>query len=86
MAEDWLLEHRDGKSALMLAPHRSDVADLNRRARRLLRSTGALGDPVLTIEGTPFAVGDHVAALRNHRRIGVLNGTRGTSKPKFQAA
>ena len=78
MAEDWLLEHRDGRSALMLASHRSDVADLNRRARRLLRSTGALGEPVLTVEGTPFAVGDHVVALRNHRRIGVLNGTRGT--------
>ena len=62
----------------MLAPHRSDVADLNRRARRLLRSIGALGDPVLTVEGTPFAIGDHVVALRNHRRIGVLNGTRGT--------
>ncbi|HEX2064571.1 MAG TPA: hypothetical protein VHE80_09145 [Acidimicrobiales bacterium] len=78
MADDWVLEHRDGKQAVMLALHRSDVADLNRRARARLRAFGALGDPVLRLDGVYFAVGDRVMALRNYRRIGLLNGTRAT--------
>lgn len=78
MADDWHLEHRDGKSAVMLALHRSDVADLNHRARARLRADGVLSEPALTIDEHDFAVGDQVVALRNYRRIGLLNGTRAT--------
>lgn len=78
MADDWLLETRDGKAAVMLALHRSDVTDLNHRARARLRATGVLGEPVRTINDHAFAVGDRVIALRNYRRIGLLNGTRAT--------
>jgi conjugative relaxase-like TrwC/TraI family protein len=78
MAEDWLLEYRDGKQAVMLALHRSDVADLNRRARARLRALGVLGEAVLRLDGVDFAEGDRVMALRNHRRVGLLNGTRAT--------
>ncbi len=78
MADDWLLEGRDGKAVVMLALHRSDVADLNHRARARLRSTGVLGEPVLRIDEHDFAVGDRVVALRNYRRIGLLNGTQAT--------
>ena len=82
MADDWLLEGRDGKSAVMLALHRSDVADLNRRARARLRATGVLGEAVLSIDEHDFAVGDRVVALRNHRRIGLLNGTQATVRTR----
>ena len=78
MAMDWLLEHRDGKQAVMLALHRSDVGDLNRRARSQLRASGDLGEPVMAMDDLELAVGDRVIALRNRRRIGLLNGTTAT--------
>ncbi|HZP14695.1 MAG TPA: hypothetical protein VFA96_02645, partial [Nocardioides sp.] len=78
MAEDWYLEHADGKHAVMLALHRSDVADLNRRARSQLAAHGKLGPPVLRVDGVDFAIGDRVVALRNDRKIGLLNGTQAT--------
>jgi ATP-dependent exoDNAse (exonuclease V) alpha subunit len=37
-----------------------------------------LGEAVLSIDEHHFAVVDQVMALRNHRRIGLLNGTRAT--------
>lgn len=40
----------------MLAIHRSDVADLNARARARLAAAGELGDPLLTIGDDQFAV------------------------------
>ena len=82
MAEDWLLEHRDGKQAVMLALHRSDVSDLNRRARAGLRASGELGEPVIAIDDLELAVGDRVIALRNRRRIGLLNGTQATVRSR----
>jgi len=76
MAEDWLLEHRDNKQAVMLALHRSDVADLNRRARARLRAVGELGEPVLSVDGVDFAVGDRVMALR-HTAASACSTARG---------
>ncbi|MBV8960137.1 MAG: relaxase domain-containing protein, partial [Actinobacteria bacterium] len=78
MAEDWLLEHRAGGHTVMLALHRADVADLNRRVRSQLRAVGELGDSVVRLGELDFAVGDRVVALRNRRSIGLLNGTQGT--------
>lgn len=46
ITEDWFLERTDGKHAVMLALHRSDVADLNKRARLLLKDSGQLGPRV----------------------------------------
>jgi hypothetical protein len=81
MADDWLLEGRDGKSAVMLALHRSDVADLNRRARARLRATGVLGEAVLSIDEHDFAAGDRVVALRNYRRSGCSTARRQRCAP-----
>lgn len=78
LAEDWFLEHGDGKHAVMLALRRDDVAELSYRARRLLHRDGQLGDRVLTTADADFCVGDRVLALRNDRRIGIKNGTQGT--------
>jgi hypothetical protein len=67
-----------GTETLMLASHRADVDDLNRRARTALRAKGQLGSDILEADGRSFAVGDDVLCLRNDTRLGVLNGTRAT--------
>jgi conjugative relaxase-like TrwC/TraI family protein len=77
IAEDWFLEHNDGKHGVMLALRHADVDDLNYRARRLLHRHGQLGDRVIATHDADFCVGDRVLALRNDRRIGVMNGTQG---------
>lgn len=82
MARDWLLEQRAGQHAVMLALHRSDVADLNRRARAGLRTSGQLGEVVLQMLGVEFAVGDRVMTLRNQRSLGLLNGTQATVRDR----
>src|SRR5581483_6804056 len=58
----------------------SDVDDLNRRARDLLRSEGDIGptDDVV-LNGRGYSVGDEVLALRNAYALEILNGTRATS-------
>ncbi len=62
----------------MLALHRSDVADLNRRARSRLAAAGELGEPLVALGDLHLAKGDRVMTLRNDRRLGLLNGTVGT--------
>jgi hypothetical protein len=76
LVERWL-EAKDS-GALMLAVNRRDVDDLNAVARTKLIETGALGAEVLRTDDRSFALSDEVVCLRNARRIGVLNSTRGT--------
>ena len=59
---------------LMIAAHRSDVAELNRLARERLSGAGALGGAEITLPGGRFAVGDRVVARLNDRRSGLTNG------------
>jgi hypothetical protein len=76
---DWwhtVVEH--GVDAVMVAARRTDIDDLNARARTRLAGDGHLGGRPLTLAGHEFRVGDRVLCLRNHRHLGVLNGTRGT--------
>ncbi len=75
MAEDWYLSHITGRDAVMLALHRSDVADLNQRARVHLIANDHLGPVVLASDDLELRVGDRVLALRNDRKIGIVNGT-----------
>lgn len=77
MAEDWYLSHTTCRDAVMLALHRSDVADLNQRARLHLIANDRLGPVVLDSEDLELRVGDRVLALRNDRKIGIVNGTLG---------
>ncbi len=86
MADDWFLERNDGKHVAMLALHRSDVTDLNDRARSLLKGHGQLGTQVFANDEIELCVGDRVLALRNDRHIGVCNGTRGTVVRRAGAA
>ncbi len=77
VADWWRAAQQLGVDAVMIAHRRSDVVDLNGRARALLRETGQLGDVELDAGGRMFAVGDRVVTSRNDRRLGVVNGDRG---------
>ena len=80
LVSDWYLTFDGGPSAVMLAPHRSDVVDLNERARSLMRRDGRLGAVLheRRSDAATFAAGDRIVALRNRYDYGVLNGDRGT--------
>lgn len=78
MADEWHRETRAGSDAVMLALHRSDVEDLNRRARARRLVAGELGPTVAHCDGRGFAIGDRVMTLRNDRRLDVRNGTVAT--------
>jgi len=80
LVEDWweATQDPDGEEAVMIAARRDDVTDLNMRARARMRVGQHLGDTELNVDGRVFAVGDRVVALRNARRLDVLNGTRAT--------
>ena len=77
LVEDWWQAAGEGPAA-MIAARRDDVADLNARARELMRAHGQLDSEVLRVADREFAAGDHVVALKNARHLGVVNGTRGT--------
>lgn len=69
-----------GKSQVMLAYTRDDVAALNDLARDRMRASGSVGmdQAVETARGErQFAEGDRVMFLRNERSLGVKNGSLG---------
>lgn len=78
LVADWAAARASGSNARMLALHRSDVADLNLRARELLRSAGVVSGRDVEAGGRRFAAGDWVVGRRNDYRAGFLNGTLGT--------
>jgi conjugative relaxase-like TrwC/TraI family protein len=62
---------------------RTDVDELNLRARAYMNASGQLSGPVLTVSVSPyadrsFAAGDLVIARRNDYARGLINGQRGT--------
>ena len=60
------------QSAAMYALRRSDVDDLNRRARRHMAAAGLPGPTTRsTAAGRELAAGDEIVCLRNDRRLGV---------------
>jgi conjugative relaxase-like TrwC/TraI family protein len=78
LVEDWWAARMAGGRQLMVATRRSDVDDLNRRARERLQAAGQLDIDQLLLGGRRFAVGDEVLTTRNDYGLGVLNGTRAT--------
>jgi Ti-type conjugative transfer relaxase TraA len=82
-----------GKSTLILAHTRADVAELNRRTREVLQGHGELGgevkvvtwrelmreDGIIAVERgeRAFAPGDRVMFLKNDRELRVKNGSLG---------
>jgi conjugative relaxase-like TrwC/TraI family protein len=80
LVRDWwaAAQHPGERPPIMLALRRSDVADLNDRARALLAGHGRLGPDAIIIQQRTFAAGDRIITLRNARHLGVLNGTFAT--------
>lgn len=78
MVEGWWQSRERGEDAMMYALRRSDVDDLNMRARARLDGAGELGAERLVVAGRELAVGDRVMTLRNDRRLGTRNGTVAT--------
>jgi conjugative relaxase-like TrwC/TraI family protein len=81
LVADWwaAMGRTEEQPPVMIAARRADVADLNGRARALMVAAGRLGTQTLVVGGQEYAVGDRIVTLRNQRRrLGVVNGTRGT--------
>ena len=78
LVRDWWETQDEAEPGVMIAARRSDVADLNERARALMRAEGRIASDELEIAGQSFSVGDRVMTLKNTRRLGVINGTRAT--------
>jgi len=77
LVADWWAA-RDPDESVMIAHRRVDVADLNGRARALMRAAGALAETELPLAAGGFAAGERVVLRRNDRSLGVANGDRGT--------
>ena len=77
-------EMRDRGTTAMLAYRRDDVADLNKKARAILRKRGEDGplrgsDITISTEDGPvdLAVGDRILTTRNSKKLGLTNGDLG---------
>jgi len=77
LVASWSAARDTGAHTTMVALRRSDVVDLNARARRMLQERGDIGGPELVTPTGRFAVGDSVMASRNRRQLGLINGTIG---------
>jgi conjugative relaxase-like TrwC/TraI family protein len=75
LVDAWFQAHGRGESALIAAPTRREVDELNHLVRQRLADDGQLHGEAIRLGGRHYAVGDHIMALRNDRPIGVLNGT-----------
>ncbi|HEX8103523.1 MAG TPA: AAA family ATPase [Solirubrobacteraceae bacterium] len=78
LVDDFLAARGMGADALMIALRRSDVADLNDRARARRQVNGELGSDSVLVGGRPFAAGDAIVLRHNDRRRGLVNGSRAT--------
>ena len=76
LTADWWQARQTDDDARMIAMRRTDVADLNERARQKMRDANRLG-PDVDFDGKPFAAGDEIVIGHNDKRLGVLNGDRG---------
>jgi ATP-dependent exoDNAse (exonuclease V) alpha subunit len=76
VVRDW---HRAGSpdENVIIAHRRSDVAELNARARAVMANAGRLGPRAMVTRAGAFAAGDVVVVRRNASRLDVSNGDRG---------
>jgi ATP-dependent exoDNAse (exonuclease V) alpha subunit len=76
LVADWSA-HRNPDETVMIAHRRADVAELNARARAVMRANCQVGRDELIAGGAAFAVGDRVLVKRNDSHCDVRNGDRG---------
>jgi conjugative relaxase-like TrwC/TraI family protein len=75
----WTTASTDLSGSIMIGLRNADVDDLNRRARARMLTAGQLTGPTIAIGGgVDLQAGDRIVCLRNHRQLGVVNGTRAT--------
>jgi hypothetical protein len=76
---DWwqATDRHPAQESVLVALHRSSVAELNANAHALMRDAGRLGDEEITVDERSFAAGDRVVLLRNNKTLDVDNGDRG---------
>jgi ATP-dependent exoDNAse (exonuclease V) alpha subunit len=65
----WISDRAGGLDAIMLAPTRQLVAELNRRARKHLRDGAPTGQEVRLGDGNRASVGDMIITRANDRRL-----------------
>jgi conjugative relaxase-like TrwC/TraI family protein len=68
----------DLTEALLIAYGNDTVAELNQRARAFHLASKRLHGPVLQAGEQAFQAGDRILCLKNHTRLGVLNGDLAT--------
>ncbi|MEZ5215686.1 MAG: hypothetical protein R2715_03600 [Ilumatobacteraceae bacterium] len=79
LVADWQRHTADGVvDVKILALHRQDIAYFNRTIHLLRQERGEVHGPAVIAGRSEFQVGDEVLTLRNHRRLGLTNGERGT--------
>jgi conjugative relaxase-like TrwC/TraI family protein len=66
---DWHRSFAAGEDAVMIARRTRDVAELNQRARELLRSEGGVGKSAIEVGGESFAVGDRIVTRVNTHHV-----------------
>jgi conjugative relaxase-like TrwC/TraI family protein len=75
----WAADTTAGHTTALLAWRRTNVAELNHRARDWMAATGRLTGPELvTPGGVPFQAGDRVVALAPDHQVGLVTSQRGT--------
>jgi conjugative relaxase-like TrwC/TraI family protein len=79
LVDDWWATAKgDLAGSIMIGLRRSDVADLNHRARAKMLTARRLTGPALHTGEHELRAGDRIVCLRNAPRLGVINGTRAT--------
>ena len=66
---DWHRSFAKGEDAVMIARRTRDVAELNEKARELLRAEGRLGEKAVRVGEQEFAVGDRVVTRVNTPQV-----------------
>jgi ATP-dependent exoDNAse (exonuclease V) alpha subunit len=75
----WATASADLPGSIMIGLRRHDVDEINHRARIKMAAAGRFTGPTMvTTGGFELQAGDRIVCLRNHWRLGVVNGTRAT--------
>ena len=74
--EGWAADTAAGAETALLAWRRTNVAELNSRARAWMAATGRLTGPQLDVDGVSYRAGDKVIALAPDRDVGLVTSQR----------
>ena len=65
------------QDTVVMAATVADTRELNERLQEVMRRRGQLGDYAVEVDGQSIHLGDRVMMTRNHRLLGVENGSTG---------